>query len=103
MAPGYSRRNLRAMRTGCPERGIPSIVKKRGTDPFPFLLNFPSPLPARSSRGEGDRRSTFQCLIRLHQNTVAPSSFLAGEGEDEAPPPPLPLSPILRTQQVGSK
>ncbi len=32
-----------------------------------------------------------------------PRSFLAGEGEDEAPPPPLLLSAILRTQHVGTK
>src|SRR5947209_14703006 len=31
---------------------------------FYWISPLPNPLPARSSRGEGDRRSTFQCLIQ---------------------------------------
>ena len=31
---------------------------------FYRISPLPNPLPARSSRGEGDRRSTFQCLIQ---------------------------------------
>src|SRR5947209_16133874 len=45
---------------------------------FYWISPLPNPLPARSSQGEGDRRSTFQCLIRLPQKTVAPRSILAG-------------------------
>jgi hypothetical protein len=37
----------------------------RGEEPrFYWISPLPNPLPARSSRGEGDRRSTFQCLIQ---------------------------------------
>ena len=31
---------------------------------FYWISPLPNPLPARSSQGEGDRRSTFQCLIQ---------------------------------------
>jgi hypothetical protein len=31
---------------------------------FYWISPLPNPLPARSSRGEGDRRSTFECLIQ---------------------------------------
>jgi len=37
----------------------------RGEEPrFYWISPLPNPLPARSSRGEGDRRSTFQWLIQ---------------------------------------
>src|SRR6266705_6005288 len=37
----------------------------RGEEPrFYWFSPLPNPPPARSSRGEGDRRSTFQCLIQ---------------------------------------
>src|SRR6266853_1391286 len=37
----------------------------RGEEPrFYWISPLPNPPPARSSRGEGDRRSTFQCLIQ---------------------------------------
>src|SRR6266487_3268850 len=48
---------------------------RRGRLPYDAVKGSPA-LPARSSRGEG---------------------------EDEAAAPPLPLSPILRTRQVGTK
>ena len=31
---------------------------------FYWISPLPNPLPARSSQGEGDRRSAFQCLIQ---------------------------------------
>jgi hypothetical protein len=36
----------------------------RGEERFYWISPLPNPLPARSSQGEGDRRSTFQCLIQ---------------------------------------
>src|SRR6266436_5278568 len=39
---------------------------------FYWISPLPNPLPARSSRGEGDRRSTFQCLIQWRCTPALP-------------------------------
>jgi hypothetical protein len=46
---------------------------------FYWISPLPNPLPARSSQGEGDRRSAFQCLIQW-QCTLSLSPF---QGERE--------------------
>src|SRR2546422_10954647 len=43
---------------------------------FYWISPLPNPLPARSSRGEGDRRSAFQCLIQWQCTLALPK----GEG-----------------------
>src|SRR5438445_12962193 len=53
---------------------------------FYWISPLPNPLPARSSRGEGDRRSAFQCLIQWQCTLALPK----GEGKSNKNATPLP-------------